>query len=226
VKDSDLTVCHSTPTDNAAPQIRQFAGTINLVFFIGEDKRIEIKFSLPLKRFVAFAKQTNGAFRIEPLNDSAQCITNPRNIPTTKEGVELYYQHRIVAEGIKGKINVSMSKTMGDMKDLGTPFRKYLNKEKVYVSQDSLGLVDPMIIGVMLQTYPSLTFRDDIKTSIYDIMRDDTPISVFTKRVREVNAKSDNPRFTNGLAVQVAIKDGKETKYYTENISKVMEFVN
>jgi hypothetical protein len=38
-----------------------------------------------------------------------------------------------------GKINLAMSKTVGDMKYLATPFRKYLNKEKVYVSQASLG---------------------------------------------------------------------------------------
>jgi hypothetical protein len=118
-----------------------------------------------------------------------------------------------------------MSKTMGNMKDVSTLFRKYLNKEKVYVSQASLGLVDVRIIGVMLQTDPNLTFRDDIKTSIYDIMQEDTPISVFTKRVREVNAKSENPCFTNGLAIQVAIKDGKEKETYTEKLSKAMEFV-
>jgi hypothetical protein len=57
-------------------------------------------------------------------------------------------------------------------------------------------------------------------------MRDDTPIFVFTKLVREVNTKTDNPRYTNGLAIQVAIKDGKETKAYTEKLSKAMEFVN
>jgi hypothetical protein len=115
---------------------------------------------------------------------------------------------------------------MGEMKDISTPFRKYLNKEKFTVSQAYLGLVDARIIGVMLQTYPNLTFRDDIKNSIYDIMRDDTPISVFTKRAREVNAKSDNPRFTNGLAIQVAIKDGKEMETNMEKLSKAMEFLN
>jgi hypothetical protein len=167
---SDPTVFHSMHTDNSAPQIRHFAGTINLGFSIVKDKRRKINVSLLLKRFMAFAKQTDGAFRIEPLNNSAQCISNPRNIPTTKEGVELYYQHRTVANGIRGKINVSISKTMGDMKDLITPFQKYLNKEKVYVPQASLGLVDARIIGVMLQMDPNLTFRDDIKTSIYDIM--------------------------------------------------------
>jgi hypothetical protein len=77
----------------------------------------------------------------------------------------------------------------------------------------------------MLQTDLQLTFRDVINSSILDIMRDNTPISVFTKCVREVNAKSDNPRFTNGLAIQVAIKYGKETEAYTEKLSKDMEFV-
>jgi hypothetical protein len=100
-----------------------------------------------------------------------------------------------------------MSKTFGDMKDPGTPFRKYLNKEEVYVSQTPLGLIDAMIIGVMLHTDPQLTFRDDIKSSIFDIMHDDTPIAVFTERVREVNAKTDNPKLTNELAIQVAIKE-------------------
>jgi hypothetical protein len=45
------------------------------------------------------------------------------------------------------------------------------------VSHASLGLVDARIIGVMFQTDPQLTFRDDIKTSIFDIRRM-TPLSM------------------------------------------------
>jgi hypothetical protein len=148
-KDSDPTVFHSTPTDNAATQICQFAGTTKQGFSIGENKRSRINVSLLLKRFMAFAKQTDGAFHIDPLNGSAQCITNPINILTKKEGVELYYKHHIVANCIREKNDVSMSKTMGEMKDISTPFRKYLNKEKFCVSQASLPLVDTMIILVM-----------------------------------------------------------------------------
>jgi hypothetical protein len=44
VKYSDPTVFYATSSDNAAPQIRQFARTINLGFSIGEDKRSDIKF--------------------------------------------------------------------------------------------------------------------------------------------------------------------------------------
>jgi hypothetical protein len=35
-KDSDATFFHSVPIDNAAPHMRQFAGTINLGFFSSE----------------------------------------------------------------------------------------------------------------------------------------------------------------------------------------------
>jgi hypothetical protein len=87
-------------------------------------------------------------------------------------------------------------------------------------------LVDDRISGLMLHMDPCLTFRDEIKSSISDVMRDDTPISVFTKHVREVNATTDSPRFIHGLAIQVAIKDGKETEADTEKLLKAMEFVN
>jgi hypothetical protein len=98
---------------------------------------------------------------------------------------------------------------MGEMKDLSTLFCKYLNQIKVYVSPAVLGLVDAHIIGVMLQTEPQLTFRDNIKASIMDIMSDNTPFSVFAKCTRELNHSTDNPLFTNGLTIQVDIKGGK-----------------
>jgi hypothetical protein len=112
------------------------------------------------------------------------------------------------------------------MKDMSIPFRKYLNQDKVYVYPAVLGLVDTRITGVMFQTDPLITFHDDIKASILDIMNDNTPISVFSKRVREVNPTNDNPRFTSGLAIQVVIKDGQQTEKYTEKLAKEMEYAN
>jgi hypothetical protein len=70
VKNSDPTVLHSTTTDNTDPQIRQFAGTINVRFSI-IDKWSKINVSLLRKRLMAFVKQTDGSFHIEPLNGSA-----------------------------------------------------------------------------------------------------------------------------------------------------------
>jgi hypothetical protein len=48
------------------------------------------------------------------------------------------------------------------MKDMNSAFYSYLNKEKVYVSQSALGLVDARFIGVFLQCNPTLTFLDDL----------------------------------------------------------------
>jgi hypothetical protein len=179
-----------------------------------------------LKRFMAFAKQADPDFRIEPLSVNGQCISNPNNIPTSKEGMELYYQHRAVTDGIRGKINVTMTRTMDEMKDTATPFPKYLNQDKVYVSPAVLGLVDTHIIGAMLQTNPQLPFREDIKASIMEIMSDNTPLSVFAKRVRELKPDNKNPHFTNGLEIQVAIKDDKATESYTKKLTKAMEYAN
>jgi hypothetical protein len=156
--DSDATIFHAEQTDNAAPQVRQFAGTVNLGFTINAQKHNNMNGALLLKHVMSFTKQTDADFRIKPLNGSAQCISNPSNIPTSKDGVELYYQHRIVADGIRGKIIMTMSKTMLDVKVPATHFRKYLNQDKIYFSLASLELVDARIIGVMLQTYPQLTF--------------------------------------------------------------------
>jgi hypothetical protein len=130
---------------------------------------------------MAHTKQKDTDFHIEPLNGSAQCITNPINIPTTLDGID--YQHRVVADGICGNIHVTRSCTMGEMKYPATPFRKYLNQDKVYVLPTVLGLVNTRIISVILQTDPQLTFRD-IKASIMDIMCDKTSLSVFAKGVR------------------------------------------
>jgi hypothetical protein len=59
-----------------------------------------------------------------------------------------------------------------------------------------------------------------------DIMSDNTPLTIFSKRVRELKPENDNPRFTNALTIQVAIKDGKTTEAYTEKLAKAMEYLN
>jgi hypothetical protein len=176
--EADTTVFHVDALPNAPPEVRHFSGTMNLGFAIAESKRNEMNVAILLQRFMAFAKQTDPDFRIEPLNGQGQCISNPRNIPISKDGMELYYQHRVVTDGIRGINNGAMSRAVGEMKDPGTPFRKYLNQEKVYASPAVLGLVDTRIIGVMLQTHPTLTFRDDIKAPIMDIMSDNRRLDI------------------------------------------------
>jgi hypothetical protein len=213
--EAGATVFHAAPMPNAPPKVCHFVGTINLGFAVPKSKRSNSNISILLKRLMAFDKQTNPNVCIEPLNRSDKCITNPSNVTTSKEGIELYYQHRVIADSIRCKINIIMTHTMGEMKDPTTPFREYLNQDKVYVLPAVPGLVDTCIIVIMLQTDPQLTFRDVIEASITDIMSDNTPLSVFAKQVRDLKTSADNPHFTNGLVIQVTIKDDKETEACT-----------
>jgi hypothetical protein len=59
-----------------------------------------------------------------------------------------------------------------------------------------------------------------------DFTSDNTHLTIFSKRVRELKPANDNPRFTNALAIQVEIKYGKNTEAYTEKLAKAMEYVN
>jgi hypothetical protein len=96
----------------------------------------------------------------------------------------------------------------------------------VYVSQAALGLVDALIIGVFLQANPTLTFCDDLKEAITEAMVDNTPISIFPKRVKEPSNDNKNICFTNRLAIQVVTADPKKAGEYTEILSKAMEYFN
>jgi hypothetical protein len=71
------------------------------------------------------------------------------------------------------------------MKEINSIFHSYLNKEKFYVRQAFLGLLDARLIGVFLQADPNLTFRDDLKQAIMEVMANGTIISIFPKRVNE-----------------------------------------
>jgi hypothetical protein len=109
---------------------------------------------------------------------------------------------------------------------MNSAFHTYLNKEKVYISQAPLWLVDARLIGIFLQADPNLTFRDDLKDVITDVMADGTLISIFYKRVKEPLNDNSIVRFTDGLAIQVVISDPKKAGEFTETLSKAMGYFN
>jgi hypothetical protein len=81
-KEADDNVFNAVVTPNAPPRpVCHFVGTINLRFAVSESKKGTMNIPLLLKRVMSYAKQTDSEFRLEPLNGSGQCITNPSNIP-------------------------------------------------------------------------------------------------------------------------------------------------
>jgi hypothetical protein len=82
----------------------------------------DVNGSVLLKRFLSYALKTDPNFHILPLKGGNQSIAYPDGIPATKEGIDLYFQHKIVKDGIGGKITVTMTKSIGQMKDIGSAF--------------------------------------------------------------------------------------------------------
>jgi hypothetical protein len=192
-------VFHKTATAGDAPIIWSFTG------------KLEIGFTVPSTEEVNSSTLLQGGDQI---------ISWPNGIPATKEDIDLYFKHKVAKDGVRGKMNITMSKSIGQMKENTSIFRTYLKQEQVYVSQASLGIVDARLVGFFLQAEPNITSHKDLKQAIMEVMADGTPISVFPKRVKEPS----NDSFTNGLAVQVAIPDTKKAAEYTETLAKEIEY--
>jgi hypothetical protein len=130
--------------------------------------------------FLSFVLKTDPGFRSLPLAGGNQSIAW-----LAKRDLNLYGKDRSILptqDGeFRGKANVTMAKLIGQVKEMNSTLCAYLNKEKVYVSQAALGLVDARLIGVFFQAYPNLTFRDDQKEAIMYVMADCTPISISHK---------------------------------------------
>jgi hypothetical protein len=155
-QNADAAIFHEPAKQAESPLVRSFTGTLEIGVSIRSS--VDININALLKLFLPYALNIDTDFRILPLQGGNQIISYPNGDPTTKEGIDLYFQHKTVKDGVRGKITVTMSKLISQMKDMGSVFRTYLNKEKVYVIQAALGLVDARIIGVFLQPNPILTF--------------------------------------------------------------------
>jgi hypothetical protein len=99
-----------------APLVRNFTGTLEIGFSIVSSADVNI--SVLLKRFLSYALKTNPEFHILPLQGRDQSIAYPNGIPAAKEGIDFYFQHKMGKDGVRGKINVTMTKSIGQMKDM------------------------------------------------------------------------------------------------------------
>jgi hypothetical protein len=87
-----------------APLVRRFTGTLEIGFSIG--MMADLNVNALLKRFLSFALKTDSEFRILPLAGENQSIAWSNGIPTSKEGIDLYFQHNNVKDEVRGRIYV------------------------------------------------------------------------------------------------------------------------
>jgi hypothetical protein len=118
---ADDSIFHTTTTTSAYPMVRSFTGTLKIGFTVTSTDEVNI--STLLKLFLYFALKTDKDFQIQPLLGGDRSIAWPNGIPGTKEGIDLYFKHKVAKYGVKGKINVTMTKSIGQMKENTSLFR-------------------------------------------------------------------------------------------------------
>jgi hypothetical protein len=102
-------------TKVSAPMVRSFTGTLKIGFTVTSTDEVNV--ITLLKRFLSFALKTDKDFRIQTLLGGDQSIAWPNGNPGKKEGIDLYFKHKIVKDDVRGNINVNVMKSIGQMKE-------------------------------------------------------------------------------------------------------------
>jgi hypothetical protein len=128
---TDDAVFRNTPTSFEPTRVNSFTGTLKIGFINIASDQGEVNISILLNRCLSCALKMDKDFRILPLDGFSQRISILTSYQPLKRVSNF---NKVVKDGIRGKINVAMSKSIGDFKNQDSSFRHYLNKEKNYVS--------------------------------------------------------------------------------------------
>jgi hypothetical protein len=61
------------------------------------------------------------------------------DVPGGREGIEGYYRHKVKANNVNGKMRIIESISLGALRKKKTPFRNYLDENRVYINSAQLG---------------------------------------------------------------------------------------
>jgi hypothetical protein len=99
-QNADESVFHAPAKQVEAPLVRSFTGTLEIGFSIRLS--VDINVGVLLKIFLPYDLKTDPEFCILPIQGGNQSIAYPNGIPTTEEGINLYFQHKMVKDSTRG----------------------------------------------------------------------------------------------------------------------------
>jgi hypothetical protein len=126
-----------------------------------------------LKEFVNAARRQDAEFSILPLHGSGNNICNAMDVPGNLEGIERYYGHGVKANNVNGKMRIISSMALGALKNINSPFRNYLDDNRVYINNAQVGAEEGISLGWIFKAHPAFGFRDDIKERLISMMTKD-----------------------------------------------------
>jgi hypothetical protein len=166
-----------------------------------------------IKEFVNAARKQDPEFLILPLHGNGKNIFNAMDVPGNQESIERYYRHEVKANNINGKMRIRSSLALGALKKINSPFRNYLDDNRVYINNAQLGDEEGIALGWIFRAHPPFGFRGDIKERLIAMMTKDNKeikLAIFPKTIKYKIVEDGKVMSTTGVTLQV---------YKTESIT-------
>jgi hypothetical protein len=119
------------------------------------------------------ATATDEEFTPMPLTSVGNNLCFAADIPSTKDGIEGYYQHAVKFNNVNGMMRIHTSLGFGKLKRPGTAFRLYLGTKCVYINKAQIGTEEELSLGWIHNAHPVFAFHDDMKDQLQFMMSKD-----------------------------------------------------
>jgi hypothetical protein len=130
---------------------------VDVRFMCGNGKGFHV--ARGITHFIAAARAINKYFCLLPIGDQDNNLCNPSNVPSSKEGIQKYFHHRVsVNNVIQTKFSISQ------LKHPSSTLCQYLNKERVHISSAQLRVEEGVTMGWCWKSHPAFGYRDEMKS--------------------------------------------------------------
>jgi hypothetical protein len=181
------------------------------------------KIARALNEFVNTEHMQEAEFSILPLHGSGNNICNTMDTPGSREDIERYYPHEVKANNANGKIRTRESMALGALKIRNSPFRNYLDGNRIYINNAKLGEEEGLSLRWIFKAHPAFGFRDDIKERLIAMMtKDETEIklALFPKNIKYKRVNDGKVVSTTGGTLQVAKTEGVTATEFRANMAE------
>jgi hypothetical protein len=204
---SDRIKATATNDANAADGMKTYntkTDFIKVMFTMRESKGFNA--ARALKQFLAAVREQDDEFTILPLSGIGNNLCISADVPNTKDGIEKYFRHEVKFNNANGKLRISASKDIGQLKRVRSKFRVYLKNQRVYINKAQLGEEEGITLGWILKAHPEFCFRDDMKEELYNMMGEafkGVHYVLLPKTIKYKRSKDGANMSTNGITLQV-----------------------
>jgi hypothetical protein len=182
-----------------------------------------------LKAFIIAGRQFDENFCLLPIDGDGNPISNPQDVPNSKDAITVYYRHRLAGNNVSDKMKSQSTSTIAQMKHATLTFKEYLMKDRVHINNAQLGPEEAVVLGWIPGSHPAFSFRDNMREAIKNQM----PIeyanvewALFPKTIFYTRVSDGVKLSTSGVSLQVTKQAAGQVDSTREDIAKMWQKVS